>query len=292
MDIIRRYDPFQPVDFQQCDTAELAIRALEAGNRRHQEIVRRVQAELMGEVVEGPVVIQTHPLSLGFSLVPGQAAVQNPFAVILGCADARASVEVIFDHSLNQLFTVRVAGNVLGAECLGSIEYAVRHIAGDLRLVVVLGHTGCGAVAAAVDLYLNPDLYIDVVNTHSLRSIVDRLLVVVRAADRALTELCGPETSRQPGYRQALWDAAVYLNAALTAHDLIRELELSAADKIRIVFGVYDLAAHRVAGFPGSETTFEPAPLTAEEFQRLGADLARAARDGGVLAPLDDPYLA
>ena len=292
MDIFYRYDPFQPVDFQGCDTAEQALQALTTGNRRYQEIVRQVHAEVMGEVTPESVVIPSNPLSLGFSLVPGQAPLQNPFAIVLGCADARAPVEMIFDHSLNQLFTIRVAGNVLGTECLGSIEYAVRNIAEDLRVVVVLGHSGCGAVAAAVDLYLNPEVYIEVVKTHSLRTIIDRILVVVRGADRSLQSLCGPETSQLPGYRSALWEMSVYLNAALTAHDLIRELELSASDKIQVVYGVYNLATHQVCGVPDGDVAFAPAPLTTQDFTRLSELLARSVRDRGILAPIKDPSLA
>ncbi len=292
MDIIYRYDPFQAVDFQACDHADDAMKALETGNRRYQQIVRQVYQEVMGENTAHEVIIPSNPLSLGFSLVPGQAPLQNPFAIVLGCADARAPVETIFDHSLNQLFTIRVAGNVLGTECLGSIEYAVRHIAGDLRLMVVLGHSGCGAVGAAVELYLNPSAYIDVVKTHSLRTIVDRISMVVRGADQTLHELCGPDTSRQPGYKTALWEMSVFLNAALTAHDLIRELELDKGDRIKVVFGVYDLTSHLVQGMPDSESAFELAPRTKEEFAAISRELARSVRDRGILAPLDDPNLA
>jgi len=292
MDIIYRYDSFAAVDFQQCDTPELAIEALQAGNRRHQEIVSQVQAEVMGEAKPAPLVIPSNPLSLGLSLVPGLAPVQNPFAIILGCSDARASVERIFDHSLNQLFTIRVAGNVLGTECLGSVEFAVLNLSSDLRLLIVLGHTGCGAVSGAVDLYLKPEAYIDVVKTHSLRTIVDRILVVVRGADRSLHDLCGPDTSKQPGYREALLEMSVYLNAALTAHDLIRELKLSTADRIKVVFGVYNLASHKVEAMPEDETAFQPAPLSTEDFKALSRELALSVRNRGILAPLDDPNLA
>ncbi len=292
MDIIYRYDSFAAVDFQQCDTPELAIEALQAGNRRHQEIVSQVQAEVMGEAKPAPLVIPSNPLSLGLSLVPGLAPVQNPFAIILGCSDARASVERIFDHSLNQLFTIRVAGNVLGTECLGSVEFAVLNLSSDLRLLIVLGHTGCGAVSGAVDLYLKPEAYIDVVKTHSLRTIVDRILVVVRGADRSLHDLCGPDTSQQPGYREALLEMSVYLNAALTAHDLIRELKLSTADRIKVVFGVYNLASHKVEAMPEDETAFQPAPLSTEDFKALSRELALSVRNRGILAPLDDPNLA
>lgn len=73
---------------------------------------------------------------------------QHPFAVILGCADSRVPPELIFDEGLGDLFVIRDAGNVVDDEVLGSIEYAVEHL--GVRLVVVLGHEKCGAVAAAL----------------------------------------------------------------------------------------------------------------------------------------------
>jgi carbonic anhydrase len=75
------------------------------------------------------------------------ATSQHPFATILGCGDSRTSPEVVFDQGLGDLFVVRVAGNMLNDEILGSIEYAVEHL--GTRLVVVLGHQRCGAVKAA-----------------------------------------------------------------------------------------------------------------------------------------------
>ncbi|MEU7576356.1 carbonic anhydrase [Streptomyces sp. NPDC041068] len=76
-------------------------------------------------------------------LAPGQ----EPFAVVLGCSDSRLAAEIIFDQGLGDLFVVRTAGHVLGAEVLGSVEYATSVL--GCRLVVVLGHDSCGAVAAA-----------------------------------------------------------------------------------------------------------------------------------------------
>jgi carbonic anhydrase len=76
-------------------------------------------------------------------LAPGQA----PFAVLFGCSDSRLAAEIIFDRGLGDLFVVRTAGHVVGAEVLGSIEYAVAML--RCPLVVVLGHDSCGAVRAA-----------------------------------------------------------------------------------------------------------------------------------------------
>ncbi|MET9955088.1 carbonic anhydrase [Streptomyces sp. NPDC006339] len=76
-------------------------------------------------------------------LAPGQ----EPFAVIVGCSDSRLAAEIIFDQGLGDLFVVRTAGHVVGPEVLGSVEYATSVL--GARLVVVLGHDSCGAVAAA-----------------------------------------------------------------------------------------------------------------------------------------------
>lgn len=73
---------------------------------------------------------------------------QNPYAVIVSCADSRVIPECIFSAGIGDLFVIRVAGNVIDNNQLGSIEYAVEHL--SCALVVVLGHTGCGAVGAAL----------------------------------------------------------------------------------------------------------------------------------------------
>lgn len=72
---------------------------------------------------------------------------QDPFAIVVGCADSRVPVELVFDQGLGDLFVVRVAGNVVSQTQLASIEFAAEQL--GARLVVVLGHTGCGAMAAA-----------------------------------------------------------------------------------------------------------------------------------------------
>lgn len=73
---------------------------------------------------------------------------QNPFAIILGCSDSRVPAEMVFDQGLGDLFVIRVAGNVVAPSGIGSIEFAAEQF--GTRLVVVLGHSGCGAVKATV----------------------------------------------------------------------------------------------------------------------------------------------
>jgi carbonic anhydrase len=79
--------------------------------------------------------------------VAGTASDQYPFAAILGCIDSRAPSELIFDQGIGDIFTARVAGNIVNEDILGSLEYAC-HVVGS-KLILVLGHTSCGAVTAA-----------------------------------------------------------------------------------------------------------------------------------------------
>lgn len=74
---------------------------------------------------------------------------QHPFAVILGCSDSRVPPELLFDQGFGDLFVIRVAGNVVSPDVLGSVQYAFAHL--DVHLLLVLGHEGCGAVTAALD---------------------------------------------------------------------------------------------------------------------------------------------
>jgi len=167
MDIIYRYDTYAEILPRRVRNADGAIQELLEGHARYRRIVAHVKEELVGEgMPREPLIIPSSPLSLNFSVagVPPQI----PFAVALGCSDARAPIERLFDQPPNALFVVRVAGNVLGTECLGSIDYAVHQLKDSLRLLVVLGHSGCGAVTAAVDSYLSPDDYPEVGFGHAL----------------------------------------------------------------------------------------------------------------------------
>lgn len=94
---------------------------------------------------------------------------QKPNAIILGCSDARVPVELIFDQGLGDLFVIRVAGNVVAPSQIGSVEFAAEKF--GTRLVVVLGHSHCGAVTACIEALVNPDAYY----SPNLQSIVDRI---------------------------------------------------------------------------------------------------------------------
>jgi carbonic anhydrase len=285
MDLIYRYDPHQPLQMNSVPDAASAIRILVDGNRRLTSLAEQMQKTMLGEISGGEIVIPMCPMSLGLPLLSGTVPTQNPYALVLGCSDARAPIEHVFDQSFNDLFVLRIAGNVLGTECLGSVDFAVRQFAKSLKLVVVLGHTGCGAVSAAVETYLSPKDYADIAFTHSLRSLVDRIMIAVRGASNALVDLCGRNVVHHPHYKDALKEVAVFLNAAITAFDLRREVTAFGAESISVVYGVYDLGTLYVTPTPmlhPTEAGFANAPQQ-EELTALARQLAQAVVDKGVL---------
>jgi carbonic anhydrase len=97
------------------------------------------------------------------------AAGQEPFAIILGCSDSRVPAEIVFDQGLGDLFVIRVAGNIVAASQVGSVEFAAARY--GTRLVVVLGHSQCGAVLATLEELQQPRES----QSPNLRSIVDRV---------------------------------------------------------------------------------------------------------------------
>jgi carbonic anhydrase len=97
------------------------------------------------------------------------AAGQDPFAIILGCSDSRVPAEIIFDQGLGDLFVIRVAGNIVAPSQVGSVEFAAARF--STNLVVVLGHSQCGAIAATLEELQRPEEN----QSRNLRSIVDRV---------------------------------------------------------------------------------------------------------------------
>lgn len=284
MDIIYRFDPSRPVGSRSPQDAPAALALLREGNERLGQIVVRMQERILGGAAGEPLVVPVCPISLGMPLAPGMALKQSPFALVLGCSDARVPTEAIFDLSFNDLFVVRIAGNVLGTECVGSVDFAVRNLASSLKVALVLGHTGCGAVAAAVAGYETPADYVDIVCTHSLRSLVDRIQIAVRGASRAIRQVAGNAAAESPGYSGALAEVAVYLNAALTAYDLRREVEGVGNTNLPVVYSVCDLGDLRVRSLPvGPGAHAEPAemfaapPQGADGFVSLARQLAERA---------------
>jgi carbonic anhydrase len=132
------------------------------------------------------------------------ADVQRPFAVILGCSDARVPAEIVFDQGLGDLFVIRIAGNVVAPSGIGSVEFAVERF--GVQLVVVLGHTRCGAIDATLEAVSRPGQP----QSPGLRSIVDRVRPSIEG-------LLHTELARD---RARLWQEAVRANIRASVNQL------------------------------------------------------------------------
>ena len=146
---------------------------------------------------------------------------QHPFAIIVGCADSRTAPELIFDQNLGDLFVVRAAGNVVGDHALGSIEYAVAHL--GARLIVVLGHSRCGAVTAALESDKAPG---------HIQSVVRDLQPAVKAAKGK------PGDPLAVAITENAREVAAQIKAKAALGDLSKE--------VQIVNAVYDLATGKI----------------------------------------------
>ena len=276
-EIIYRYDPNEPQAPPRPTDPATARARLEAGNAQFADVLGRPPDDPTDRRVVWHDDLWTGP--------GGQVPVQRPFAAVLGCSDARVPLEIVFGQGFNDLFVVRVAGNVLGDECLGSLDYALANLGDGLKLVLVLGHTGCGAVTAAVDAFLVPSRYLAVAHSHPLRAVVDRIMVSVRGAQRSLEHAYGPAAAESPGYRDALIAVSVGLNAAVTAATLRQEFRDRLGAGREVAFGVYDMAT-RAVGLPG-EAGFRPGlavpPAGLDAFTDLAARLAAAPAVRGLV---------
>ncbi|HEY1691981.1 MAG TPA: carbonic anhydrase [Polyangiaceae bacterium] len=158
---------------------------------------------------------------------PGLADGQAPFAVVLGCADSRAPAEYVFDQGLGDLFVIRVAGNIVAPSLVGSAEFAASKF--GTRLVVVMGHTHCGAVGATMTALEQggPPA------SSNLRSIVERIAPNVQHL------FDGPDAP------STMYGVAVRANAVASARALRASSpfleKLSAEGRVKIVASVYDL---------------------------------------------------
>ena len=194
-------------------TPEDAIEVLKAGNKR---FVNNLKAHrnLLEQVNE-------------------TADSQHPFAVILSCMDSRTSVELIFDQGLGDIFSIRIAGNILNDDILGSLEFATA-IAGS-KVIVVLGHTKCGAITAACNN----------VTLNNLTILLDK----IRPAINKETET----KNRRDGSNSGFVLNVTKLNVLMTIEDIKNKSNII-ADLIRtgtidIVGGIYDVDYGRVEFF-------------------------------------------
>ena len=191
-------------------TAEEALERLKDGNERFLRGEARfptVRKETLADLAKG----------------------QQPYATILGCSDSRVPPELIFDADFGELFIVRVAGNVVSAEVMGSLQYAGAHL--HTPLFVVLGHEGCGAVKAAVDTITEG------VEHHSrIQILVDSIVPGLQTVD---SHLATDQRLQQ----------AVEQNVRWSMNQLLATPEGKAAveeGRAKIVGAMYEIASGRV----------------------------------------------
>jgi carbonic anhydrase len=167
------------------------------------------------------------------------AAGQNPFAIILGCSDSRVPAEIVFDQGLGDLFVIRVAGNVVAPSQIGSVEFAAARYGSPL--VVVLGHSECGAVLATLEELGRPSRD----QSRNLRSIVDRIRPSVEAL---LATGAGhhPETLVQRAVRANIRVSADHLRHG---SEVLEQLILK--DELLVVGAEYSLETGVVDFFDG-----------------------------------------
>jgi carbonic anhydrase len=191
-------------------TAQEALDRLKQGNERFVGGAARfptVQKEVLAELARG----------------------QHPFATILGCSDSRVPPELLFDAGFGELFVVRVAGNVLGSEIQGTLQYAGIHL--RTPLFVVLGHEGCGAVEAAI-----AERFHGAHHASRISLLLEHIAPVLDEVDPTLAPA-------------ALLSAAVEANVRRTVRDVLESPEgraRTAEGEMKLVGAVYDLATGRV----------------------------------------------
>lgn len=164
---------------------------------------------------------------------------QEPFAIILGCSDSRVPAELVFDQGLGDLFVIRVAGNIVAASQVGSVEFAAERF--GTPLVVVMGHSLCGAVLATLEQLMRPVER----QSRSLRSIVDRIRPSVQT-------LLATDLRHDP---QALLGLAVRANVRVSANQLRHGSEilerLIENEQLLVVGAEYSLESGIVEFFDG-----------------------------------------
>jgi carbonic anhydrase len=284
VEIAYRYDGAEPSPRERPLNADAAQRRLDAGSRAFANLFTGLESESG----TSRRVVPIDPRDLGLLPAGTGSLEQRPFAAVLGCADARVPIELIFNEGPNDLFVVRVAGNTLGDDVRGSLNYAMDHLGESLKLIVVLGHSACGAVTAAVDVSLDPAGYIALASKHSIRAMVDRLLIIVEASAKKMAETFGPDVSRHPNYREALIEVAIVSNAALSAHALQREIERKDAGGVCAAYGVYLLTERAIwAPRPGTDEVIGLAspPDDARGFAEFGDAVLRSRRIVDLLVP-------
>ncbi len=202
-------------------SAAQALQRLKEGNRRFASDVRSVESFANQA--------RRKEVSVG----------QEPFAIILGCSDSRVPAEIVFNQGLGDLFVIRVAGNIVAPSLVGSVEFAAARF--GTRLVVVLGHSQCGAILATLEELRGPSS----IQSKNLRSIVDRVRPSVEG-------LMDTDLRKDP---EALLTHAIRANIRASAdhlrHGSALLEQLIQSDGLRVVGAEYSLETGVVDFFDG-----------------------------------------
>lgn len=167
---------------------------------------------------------------------------QKPHTIVLSCSDSRVPPELVFDQGLGELFTVRVAGNVLGAATVASIEYAVEHLGSSQ--ILVMGHESCGAVKAAISIPKGKSA-----GSHDLDQLVSSIQPYVETADRKLASAASAsedKTLRKPVMMNVDGVSTRLMERSAIIRKHVEE------GKLRVIKGIYSLDSGKV-DFWGSE---------------------------------------
>jgi len=201
-------------------SARAALARLVEGNRRYLQNVRSVDSML------------SH--SRRDLQVP-----QQPIAIVLGCSDSRAPAEIVFDQGLGDLFVIRVAGNIVAPSQVGSVEFAAEHF--GTRLVIVMGHTSCGAIDAAIEAVVRRQGPA----SRNLMSIVDRVRPSIES-------LVATELAKDPvRLRREAMRANVRASVSHLRHGSEIIERLAQNDGLEVVGCELDLATGEVGFFDG-----------------------------------------
>lgn len=166
--------------------------------------------------------------------VKATSAGQYPFALVLGCIDSRVPVETVFDQGIGDVFTARVAGNVVNADVLGSMEFACK-LAGS-KAIVVLGHTSCGAVMGAIG------------NTRlgHVTALVDKIGPAIDAVRAEVDQVRAEVDEADPGFADRVAEANVGLVLASIRSRSPVLAEMEAEGEIALAGAMYDVATGEV----------------------------------------------
>lgn len=205
--------------------------------------------------------------------VRATSAGQHPLAVILSCIDSRTSTELIFDLGVGDSFSIRIAGNVVSPEILGSMEYACA-VAGA-KLILVMGHTRCGAVGAAVDLVCSTKPAAQATGCQHIEPIV-------RAIQQSIDSAVCQQLEELPaGAKEAFFNDVVHANVARVTDMVFRQSEtlslLHEAGRVAIIGAVYDVVTGEIQFLPHAD-----ACVTAPASGRAGDEQEPAWTAGAV----------